>query len=353
MLLFLVGTTSPIAVWAHDPGLSIATAEIGNGVMWLRLGISRNDIERLVALDANHDGHVTDAEFQASLPRLEDVGRGAFTIRCGDHKLRGESITAQRDKQDGITLEVRFPGAASGQLSIRSLLLAKFPRGHRQFLAVRDQQGKLLGEQMLDEGHNELTLSIAGQSQSTGDSNSFFQFVVLGITHILTGYDHLLFLFGLLLVGGSLRSALQIITSFTCAHSITLALAALNIINISPRIIEPLIAASIVYVGLDNALRPELKGRWLLTFGFGLIHGCGFASALRELGLGANGTSVVVPLVSFNLGVELGQMTIAALILPMVWECRKSPIFVQRLTPVVSCLIALIGCYWILERTFF
>src|SRR5262249_44758873 len=242
---------------------------------------------------------------------------------------------------------------ASDRVTIRSLLLGKLPRGHRQFLTVRDDQGTVLGEQMLDAMHNELTLQISGAApalcavQPDRLPNTFRQFVVLGITHIATGYDHLLFLFGLLLVGGSLRSVLQIITSFTCAHSITLALASLNVITISPRIIEPLIAASIVYVGVDNVLRPELKGRCLLTFGFGLIHGCGFASALRELGLGANGTSVVLPLVSFNLGVELGQLTIAALVLPLIWKCRRSAVFVQRLSPVGSCLIAVTGGYWL------
>lgn len=110
---------------------------------------------------------------------------------------------------------------------------------------------------------------------------SFANFLSLGVRHILTGYDHLLFLFGLLLVAGGFFSALNIITSFTIAHSITLAVATLRVVQIPSRIVEPLIDASIVVVGVENLMRGEIpKSRRLLTFGFGLIHGFGFASAL-------------------------------------------------------------------------
>jgi hydrogenase/urease accessory protein HupE len=204
---------------------------------------------------------------------------------------------------------------------------------------------------MLDASRATFTAELPEQLLISPEPRPFRAFLALGIEHIATGYDHLLFLLGLLIVGGSLRAALQIITSFTLAHSITLALATLNIINVPPKIIEPLIAASIVFVGLQNILSPGVEKRWLLTFGFGLIHGCGFASALRDLGIGANGTSIAVPLVSFNLGVELGQLTIAALVLPLIWKCRASPVFVRRLVPIGSGMIVLAGGYWLIQRT--
>jgi hydrogenase/urease accessory protein HupE len=176
----------------------------------------------------------------------------------------------------------------------------------------------------------------------------------MGINHILTGYDHLLFLFGLLVVTKHLGSALKIITCFTLAHSITLALATLSPVPAPAKYIEPLIAASIVYIGLENLLRRgEVKGRWLLTFGFGLVHGCGFASALRELGVGAHGVGVAVPLVSFNLGVELGQLCIAALVLPLLWKLKTNPGFVQRYVPACSVLIVLLGGFWFVQRVWF
>jgi hydrogenase/urease accessory protein HupE len=259
----------------------------------------------------------------------------------------------QRDNQDGFHFQLSFSDVSQGRLSIHSALLDELPRGHRQFLSVRDETGNLLKEQMLDATNNTLTLERAPDAPMPVFQNPVREFLALGVMHIATGYDHLLFLLGLLLVGGSLRSALQIITSFTCAHSITLALATLNVIHISPRIIEPLIAASIIYVGLENLLRPAVKGRWRLTFVFGLIHGCGFASALQDLGVGANGSGIVTPLVSFNCGVELGQMTIAALVLPVIWKFRSSPVLVQHLAPLGSALIVVAGSFWLVQRTLF
>jgi hydrogenase/urease accessory protein HupE len=173
----------------------------------------------------------------------------------------------------------------------------------------------------------------------------------MGVKHIWTGYDHLLFLFGLLIVTHNFSSSIKIITCFTVAHSITLAVATLDLVHISSRVVEPLIALSIVYVGIENLLRGGApKGRWLLTFGFGLIHGFGFASVLRELGVGSNGTSIAVPLVSFNLGVEIGQIVVAGLLLPLIWQLRARPIFVRRWVPAGSILVALLGSYWFIER---
>src|SRR5262249_42959902 len=205
--------------------------------------------------------------------------------------------------------------------------------------------------QMLEAGHATLTVQLADHPLPSGGPQPFREFLSLGVEHIATGYDHLLFLLGLLIVGGSLRTALQIITSFTLAHSLTLALATVNVVNIPPKIIEPLIAASIVFVGVQNILRGGLEKRWLLTFAFGLIHGCGFASALRDLGVGAGGTSIVVPLLSFNLGVETGQLAVASVVLPCIWQCQRSPIYVRRMVPVGSGLILLAGGYWLVERT--
>src|SRR5207244_3237601 len=155
------------------------------------------------------------------------------------------------------------------------------------------------------------------------------RFLVLGIEHIFTGYDHIAFLIGLLLLGGSFKELVQIVTAFTVAHSITLALATLAIVNPTPRIIEPLIAASIVYVAAENlwALRrgtsaSALRHRWMLTFAFGLVHGFGFATVLRELHLPRSGLAAA--LVTFNLGVEVGQVCIVALAVPLLAALRRT-----------------------------
>jgi hydrogenase/urease accessory protein HupE len=181
----------------------------------------------------------------------------------------------------------------------------------------------------------------------------FWDFLQLGVRHIWTGYDHLLFLFGLLVVCRSVRSIVIIISCFTVAHSVTLALVTLGAVHLPSGLVEPLIAASILFVGLENLVRrgAEAKGRGAVAFGFGLIHGFGFANVLRDLGVGASGSSVAVPLLGFNLGVELGQLAVALIALPLLWQLRKSPAFTRLGVPMLSGLVAAIGLYWLLERT--
>lgn len=177
-------------------------------------------------------------------------------------------------------------------------------------------------------------------------------FLRLGVAHIWTGYDHLLFLLGLLVVCRSFRSMVVIISSFTVAHSITLALATLDLVNLPGRLVEAIIAGSIFYVGMENLIRrgAEPRGRGAVTFAFGLVHGLGFATVLRQLGVGAAGHGIAVPLFSFNLGVELGQIAIAAIFLPLIWQLRKNAAFLRYGIPLLSGLVAALGLYWLLER---
>jgi hydrogenase/urease accessory protein HupE len=205
-------------------------------------------------------------------------------------------------------------------------------------------------ERMLNARANVVELDAASAFREQSPAG---QFLLLGIRHIITGYDHLLFLIGLLLAGGRLLQISKIVTSFTVAHSITLALATLDLAQIPPGIVEPMIAASIVYVGVENMFAPNPNRRWLLAFGFGLIHGFGFSSALRELGIGAGGSGIAVPLFSFNFGVELGQAAVVLLALPLIWWLKKQPNFVIRYAPAFSMLVALIGTFWLLQRTLF
>ena len=147
-------------------------------------------------------------------------------------------------------------------------------------------------------------------------------YLLLGVEHIFTGYDHIAFLFGLLVIAGAhglrqgARRILAVVTAFTLAHSVTLILSALGLVTISSRVVEPAIAVSIAYVGVENLVNPTPRFRWLLTFGFGLIHGFGFASVLREIGLPSRG--LLLSLVSFNVGVEIGQLAVVAAVLPLL-----------------------------------
>jgi HupE / UreJ protein len=174
-------------------------------------------------------------------------------------------------------------------------------------------------------------------------------FVLMGIEHILTGYDHMLFLTSLLMVGATLPQLLKIVTAFTVAHSITLSLAVWGLVDLPSRWVESGIALSITYVAADNIWRGRaaLGTRWLVTFGFGLLHGLGFASALTELHLPR--PNLAVSLVGFNIGVEIGQVSVillATLALESIREYGWAPVFRKW----VSAAAALTGFAWFVQR---
>jgi hypothetical protein len=175
-------------------------------------------------------------------------------------------------------------------------------------------------------------------------------FLMLGIHHIFTGYDHVLFLLGLLLAGGSLFSLAKIITAFTIAHSVTLSLAVTNVIALPDRLVEAVIALSIAFVAAENlAPRPAVSRRWIVSFVFGLVHGFGFSSALRELGLTREG--LVLSLLGFNVGVEIGQAVVIAFLLPGLILLRRSQ-WEARAVVASSVTILAIGVILFVERLF-
>jgi len=178
---------------------------------------------------------------------------------------------------------------------------------------------------------------------------TFGSFLVLGIEHIITGYDHVLFLISLLMLGGGMSYLLQVVTAFTVAHSITLSLAVLNIVTLPSRVVESAIALTIIYVAAENFWRKSLKGRWMLTFCFGLIHGMGFASVLKEMNLPR--TNLAISLVSFNLGVEVGQIiivSIAYMILRFVRQQQWEPTMRRW----VSGGVIAVAFVWFVQRAF-
>src|SRR6185503_6936834 len=179
----------------------------------------------------------------------------------------------------------------------------------------------------------------------------FKAFTAAGIHHIAIGPDHILFIVGLLLLGGTVLRLLGIVSAFTVGHSITLSLAALNVVSPPASIVEPAIALSIVYVGADNLLstagardvRP-----WIALF-FGLVHGFGFASVLREIGLPPR--ALGISLFSFNLGVEIGQAILVVVVASLLALVRaRSPKRARQLVTVASIFVVLAGSYWFVQR---
>jgi hypothetical protein len=191
------------------------------------------------------------------------------------------------------------------------------------------------------------------------------QYVHEGIWHIWLGYDHVLFLIALLLPAVLRRAegrweptpdflsafwdVLAIVTAFTIAHSITLGLAATGLIALPSRLVESAIAASVVFAGISNLYPVLVQRRWLVAFLFGLIHGFGFATVLRDLGLPRG--SLALSLVSFNLGVEVGQLAIVAVFLPLAYYLRNSWTYQRLILVSGSLCIVVLACAWLIERT--
>ncbi len=174
-------------------------------------------------------------------------------------------------------------------------------------------------------------------------------FLVLGIKHILSGYDHIAFLLALIVIGLSFKEVIKIITAFTIAHSITLLLAALQIISLNSRFVEIVIAVSICYVALENLFRKEINYRWIITFGFGLVHGFGFAGILQELIL--EKSNLLPSVLSFNIGVEIGQIMIFLVVLPILHLLNKKFEF-RKVCAGTSIAIFITGLTWLVERVF-
>jgi hydrogenase/urease accessory protein HupE len=335
--LLLLGT---LPSYAHDPGLSSAKLFLQNGFLRATLTFAPADIEAIL------NGQKPD------LARLDGVAAQSVEIWFdGRLALLIETKAALLANKD-VEFELVFRAPPAGQLKVHSALLDRLPFGHRQYFALTDASGATLAEKLLSGANPDIEAPLAASIAGTiAPSHPFYEFLGMGIKHILTGYDHLLFLFALLIGCKRISSVVKVITAFTIAHSISLALATLGWVEIPSRVVEPFIAATIVYVGLENLLRrPPVSQRVLLTFCFGLVHGFGFAGALREMGVGSNGGAVAVPLLAFNSGVEIGQMMVAAVILPIIWRFKDRPQFTLRWSPACSVLVAMAGAFWFIQR---
>lgn len=173
-------------------------------------------------------------------------------------------------------------------------------------------------------------------------------YINLGLEHIITGYDHLLFLFALIIISKRFADVLKIVTAFTIAHSITLTLAALEVVPVYPKWIEAGIALTIGYVAVENFFVQTSKWRWALTFLFGLIHGLGFASAISEIGFDKSYT--VTSLLSFNVGIELGQLFVVAILLPVLLKLRSKESIYKAFFYGASACTFIIAMYWFVQR---
>jgi hydrogenase/urease accessory protein HupE len=342
---------------AHAIGLSSGEYAAHDRALKVKLSFARGEVAGLApAVDADRDGHLSAIEVTNARSLLEAKIVSRISVKADGADCKGTLTDAALTEQDGLLVEGRYecPSAKSG-FEVEAALLADLPHGHRHI--ARSVSGEATHDEVLYRDHKNVKVPPGGVTaeeakpapkldhETSGGAFSFFK---MGIEHILTGYDHLVFLLGLVLARGRVRQLVGVVTAFTVAHSITLALAAFGVWAPSPRIIEPAIALSIVYVGVENFFVKDASKRWRITVPFGLIHGFGFAGALQEISLPR--AQIPGALLSFNLGVEAGQLVVMAIVLPVIFSLRKQDWFEPRAVRVVSGAVALAGGVWFVLR---
>ncbi|HEU0004403.1 MAG TPA: HupE/UreJ family protein [Terriglobia bacterium] len=309
-------------------------------------------------IDLAHDLNVTPPEAllepsfsESKKDAIQSLLRFRLVLEADGQRLDLELLRIEPlPERQALALHLRFRAKAfPGALRIRCVLFPYDPL-HQTFLNIYEA-GSLIHQEIFNRDLHNLDY-FTGSRQ--GSLAVVKKFIPGGVYHIFTGPDHVLFIVGLLLLGGSLLRLVSIVTAFTLAHSITLSLASLDLVNPSPRLIEPAIALSIVYVGIDNLMVGE-TGRDLrpwVAFFFGFVHGFGFAGVLREFGLPRQ--ALGWSLFSFNLGVEIGQVCIVVIAASLLAALRsRNQALGRRVFEIGSVGVILAGSYWFIQRVFF
>lgn len=342
--LLIAALLISVSAAGHPESVSYGSFSIGDDGVAAVYRLPMDDMDLLLMLDEDLDGSVSNAELQLASGSIEDYLRKHTTLAASSElELRLDNLDSWLD-QDGFPyLEARVSyeqNAPIESLRAKVTVLTDLYPGHRTLAEFTTGN---VTNQFVFQGGN---FWLAGEIEK-GANQSASGFVLMGIEHIATGYDHLLFLLGLLLVGRGLRDLVTIVTAFTIGHSITLALAVLQIMNPGAVLVESAIALSIVYVGAENIIAKNVRHRWFLALVFGFVHGFGFASILRDLVGSEN--AIGWSLFSFNIGVELGQIAIVAVALPPLLLLKKASrhLLIVR---IVSTAIVAFGLYWFIER---
>jgi hydrogenase/urease accessory protein HupE len=330
---------------AHTVGISRGDYLWKDGTLWVGVSFARQELASALPEWIDQRGADDLIGFEN---HRQDIGRwfiARLSVSAGQVRCQ-PTFDGMRFDGDGLALAIAYAcGGPAEQLDLDARFPAALTRGHRH-LASFTSSGDLW-EDVASAVHPRLRFELAAPPPARA-APVFGPLLRMGLEHILTGYDHLLFLLGLVLVGHPLRSLVAAITAFTLAHSVTLALAAFDVWAPSTRIIEPCIALSITYVGIENWFVPDARGRWRITFLFGLVHGFGFAGALREIAVPR--TDIPAALFAFNLGVELGQLAVLAALVPLVLAARKTAIWPRIGLRACTMTIALAGLVWFVAR---
>jgi hypothetical protein len=363
LLLYLVatfGVTSPAFSHAVSTSFIFVDLPAADGPVSVRWDLSLHDIVWVVFIDADYDGNVTWQEIQHARPALTSALLGQLSLQRGgtpcDLRIRDFAL-AKRTEQNFLSVAMQADCPASGRTSVGGLLFMSGDASQRVLLSAVRGKVQLTG-----------VLSAAQPSWTEPAQasawDSFVRFIGEGVWHVLVGYDHIAFVLLLLLpsvmrpVDGQwhgatgltqvAREVVTIITAFTVAHSITLALAVTGTVKLPIQPIEIAIAASIAVAGAVNLVPRLSRLRLPLAFGFGFVHGFGFANALNEINTG--GSSLLPLLGGFNIGVELAQLGIVMAVLPLIYSMRATRWYAGAVLPLGSCALGMAGVVWLLQR---
>ena len=350
-----------IAIWmagaaqAHQVNLSTARVELRpDRSVAVQVALKGSDVDRLAGTqiyDAQKD-LADPAKVAASAGPIAAYVSAHVSVAGTDGKDCARGAPEVMPDGDGVIVRIAFSCQdVPGDLVYRSTVLTASDKSARQVVLIG--AGENAPQALLDDTHSTLTISAPAPSVWS----TMQRYLITGIEHIFLGYDHIAFLVAIVLWARRLVPVIKVVTAFTIAHSITLSLAALQIVVIPSAIVEPAIAASIIFVAVENFFSRNVDGRWKVTFAFGLIHGFGFAGALQEMGLPAN--AVVPALAAFNIGVEIGQVAIVSIVVPalilldrLFAADRTKPVRAAALVYTLSAVITVLGSYWLVTRVF-
>ena len=350
------------AAYAHKASDSYLALSVDGAQISGQWDIALRDLEFAIGLDADGNGEITWGELRARHEAIAAYALGRLALRIGGGSCTprvGEQLVD--DHTDGAYAVLKFTAtcpAASTELEIDYRLLFDLDPQHRGLLKLTNAGAVQTG--VLSPERSSQRVALAAPSWTAALASYFKE----GVWHIWIGFDHILFLVSLLLpavlvrergrwepvarFGPAFWEVVKVVTAFTVAHSITLALATLGVIDLPSRIVEATIALSVALAAANNIVPLVRERLWVVAFGFGLVHGFGFAGVLADLGLPAS--ALVLALLGFNLGVEAGQLAIVALFLPLAYALRRGAFYRRGIAIGGSLVIVAIALVWFTER---
>ncbi|WP_391120140.1 HupE/UreJ family protein [Psychrobacillus sp. L3] len=364
--LILFMTVAPLSTSAHPYSASYTDLKITEEKTEMTFIIdTQSIIEMIDGVDSNKDGKLETSELDENGHHLDELvdeslalDKGAFELTPTLEKME----LIDKDNKQFLKFTFTFEGFLPGDTIVLTDGFYVSDENTNYINLVTAAYGDQTTETVLQGNERSWTMLFAEEQipQGEGDvstpapvhkpSSPWFSFLKLGMFHILTGYDHLLFLIALLLRKQTLKQYIGIVTAFTIAHSITLSLSVLDIVNLPSLFVESVIALSIVYVALENIFRKKIQHRWGITFAFGLIHGLGFADLLKEMALPKS--HLAIALVSFNVGIEVIQLAIVMICLPILFYLHKQKNSLKMIQ-FISALIVIAGAYFLTNQLFF